>query len=173
MNKIGNVFVLRSFPTFGNCARLGFALLPLWSNSDQFIAMVKKKSQWNHCRMSKLCSMRLHKAKASTIILVHAHWHCSKHHEQGVAKNSTNLWFLCNKWQKLDWLGGFDFQFYILSQPPGTVFFIGPESDHWECLSVTHSLPNSVLFSKLDWCDPGVWRCQLKTCWGCYCCWCW
>ena len=33
---------------------------------------------------------------------------------------------------------------------------------HW----LTHWLPNSVLFSKLDWCDPGVWRCQLKTCWG-------
>ena len=28
--------------------------------------------------------------------------------------------------------------------------FIGPESDHWECLSLTHSLPNSLLFSKLD-----------------------
>ena len=57
--------------------------------------------------------------------------------------------------------------------------FIGPESDHWECLSVTHSLTDSLtdslLFSKLDWCDPGMWRCQLKTCWGCYCCscWCW
>ena len=54
---------------------------------------------------------------------------------------------------------------------------IGPESDHWECLSLTdsltHSLTNSLLFSKLDWCDPGVWRCQLKTCWGFYCCWCW
>ena len=53
-------------------------------------------------------------------------------------------------------------------------FFIGPESDHWLCLSVTPSLPNSLtdslLFSKLDWCDPGVWRYQLKTCWGCYCC---
>ena len=51
---------------------------------------------------------------------------------------------------------------------------IGPESDHWECLSLTHWLTNSLtnwlLFSKLDWCDPGVWRCQLKTCWGCYCC---
>ena len=22
--------------------------------------------------------------------------------------------------------------------------FIGPESDHWECLSLTHSLPNSL-----------------------------
>ena len=34
------------------------------------------------------------------------------------------------------------------------VFFIGPESDHWQCLSVTHSLTNSLtnslLFSKLD-----------------------
>ena len=24
------------------------------------------------------------------------------------------------------------------------LFFIGPESDHWECLSVTHSLTNSL-----------------------------
>ena len=40
--------------------------------------------------------------------------------------------------------------------------------------SLTHSLTNSLPFSKLDWCDPGLWRCQLKTCWGCYCCWsCW
>ena len=39
--------------------------------------------------------------------------------------------------------------------------------------SMTHSLTDSLLFSKLDWCDPGEWRCQLKTCWGCYCCWCW
>ena len=30
-----------------------------------------------------------------------------------------------------------------------------------------------LLISKLNWCDPGVWKCQLKTCWGCYCCWCW
>ena len=41
------------------------------------------------------------------------------------------------------------------------------------CL-VSNSLTNWLLpFSKLDWCDPGVWRCQLKTCWGCFCCWCW
>ena len=52
-------------------------------------------------------------------------------------------------------------------------FFIGPESDHWECLSVTHWLNNSVTLSRLYWCHPGVQRCQLKTCWGCYCCWCW
>ena len=36
-----------------------------------------------------------------------------------------------------------------------------------------HSLTDSLPFSKLDWCGPGVWRCQLKTCWGCYCCLCW
>ena len=30
--------------------------------------------------------------------------------------------------------------------------------------SLTHWLTHSLLFSKLDWCDPGVWRCQLKTC---------
>ena len=47
---------------------------------------------------------------------------------------------------------------------------IGPESDHCLPLSLTNwltdSLTHSLLFSKLDWCDPGVWRCQLKTCWG-------
>ena len=26
---------------------------------------------------------------------------------------------------------------------------------------------------KLELCDPGLWRCQLKTCRCCYCCWCW
>ena len=25
-----------------------------------------------------------------------------------------------------------------------------------------HSLTDSVVFSRLVWCDPGVWRCQLK-----------
>ena len=37
---------------------------------------------------------------------------------------------------------------------------------------LTHSLP----FSKLDWCDPGVWRRQPKTYWWCNCFWlgsCW
>jgi len=37
--------------------------------------------------------------------------------------------------------------------------------------SLTHWLTDSLLFSELDWCDPGVWRCLLKACWGCYCCW--
>ena len=53
-------------------------------------------------------------------------------------------------------------------------FFIGPESDHCLPLSLTHSLTHwlthSLLFSKLDWCDPGVWKSQLKTFWGCYYC---
>ena len=55
--------------------------------------------------------------------------------------------------------------------------WVGPKSDHWLCLSLihalTHALTNWLLFSKLDSCNPGVWRCQHKTCWGCYCCWCW
>ena len=55
------------------------------------------------------------------------------------------------------------FPHYILCTP----FFIAPESDHWQPLSVTHS----VTFSRLDWCDPGLLRCQLKSCWGCYCWW--
>ena len=29
--------------------------------------------------------------------------------------------------------------------------------------SLTHWLTDWLLFSKLDWCGPGVWRCQLKT----------
>ena len=33
---------------------------------------------------------------------------------------------------------------------PFGFFFIGPESDHWECLSVTHSLPNSCLVNLID-----------------------
>ena len=56
---------------------------------------------------------------------------------------------------------------------PSWLIFIGPESDHWLCLSLTHSLTHSVTFSKLYWCDPGVRSCQLKTYWGCYCCWRW
>ena len=35
-----------------------------------------------------------------------------------------------------------------------------------------HSLPDwltvSLLFGKLDWCDTGIWRWQLKTCWSCW-----
>ena len=39
--------------------------------------------------------------------------------------------------------------------------FIGPESDHWQCLSVTHWLTHSLLFSKLDWCD--LWLVKMPT----------
>ena len=34
-------------------------------------------------------------------------------------------------------------------------------------------LTDWLLISKLDWCDSGMWRWQLKTCWSCYCCWGW
>ena len=40
---------------------------------------------------------------------------------------------------------------------------------HW----LTDWLTDLLLFSKLDWCDSGMWRWQLKTCWSCCCCWCW
>ena len=40
--------------------------------------------------------------------------------------------------------------------------FIGPKSDHWQplsrTLSLTNSLDCSLLFSRLDRCDLGVWR---------------
>ena len=37
---------------------------------------------------------------------------------------------------------------YLL--PPFFAFFIGPESDHWECLSVTNSLTDSCLVNLID-----------------------
>ena len=67
--------------------------------------------------------------------------------------------FLVNKWSLCPTKGP---SFELLT------VFIGPESDHWECLSLTHSLTDSLPFSKLDWCDPGMWRWQLKTCWSCF-----
>ena len=30
--------------------------------------------------------------------------------------------------------------------------------------SLTNWLTHSLRFSRLDWCHPGVWRCQLQTC---------
>ena len=35
---------------------------------------------------------------------------------------------------------------------------------HW----LTDLLTNWLPFSNLDWCDPGMWRWQLKTCWSCW-----
>ena len=63
---------------------------------------------------------------------------------------------------------------------------LGSDKNNWKendcvtflqlvCLSLTDSLTDwltdSLLFSELDWCDPGMRRCLLKACWGCYCCW--
>ena len=39
--------------------------------------------------------------------------------------------------------------------------------------TLVSELTHWLLLTRVDWFDPGVWRCQLKTCWGCYCCWCW
>ena len=51
--------------------------------------------------------------------------------------------------------------------------FIGPEFDHigYLCHSLTHSLTPSCLVNLID-VTLVKWRCQLKTCWGCFCCWC-
>ena len=73
-----------------------------------------------------------------------------------------------------------------------STFFTSATADHWRTspprararlffLSdpspiigyACHSLTDALPFSKLVWCDPGMWRYQLQTCWGCYCCWCW
>ena len=34
--------------------------------------------------------------------------------------------------------------------------------------SLTNWLTHSLPISKLDWCEPGMWRWQLKTCWSCF-----
>ena len=38
-------------------------------------------------------------------------------------------------------------------QEKSVLIFIGPESDHWLCLSLTHSLTHWLLFSGLDGCE--------------------
>ena len=40
------------------------------------------------------------------------------------------------------------------------------------CLDFFYRTPVRSLFSLVTNQLAGVWRCQLKTCWGCYCCWC-
>ena len=55
------------------------------------------------------------------------------------------------------------------------LFFIGPESDHWLCLSLTHWLTNSLPFSKLE-SDHWLPLCEdanSKLVEDCYCCQCW
>ena len=69
------------------------------------------------------------------------------------------------------WVSGQNFFFNLFKHT--TLNFYGTRVRSLLPLSLTDSLTHFVLFSKLDWCDPGVWRCQLKTCRGCYCCWCW
>ena len=55
--------------------------------------------------------------------------------------------------------------------------FIGPESDHWQCLSLTHwfthSFTHSLLFSKLDWCDVWLVKRPTQNLLRLSCCWCW
>ena len=49
---------------------------------------------------------------------------------------------------------------YFLSDPSPIIGYA--------CHSLPDSLTDWLLFSKLDWCDPGMWRWQLKTCWSCW-----
>ena len=91
----------------------------------------------------------------------------------GLLDQASYLFLLCMNLYNMAWLLTIltRFEARIWKLWLRDLFIIGPESDHWECLSLTHSLTHwlthSLLFSKLDWCDPDVWRCQLKTCWGC------
>ena len=76
-------------------------------------------------------------------------WRCSE--------VSPSSWYGSTIWVSdwMWWCSGLDYR--CLKCPIKTMFFIGPESDHWLCLSVTHSLSHSVAFSRLDGCE---W-CQL------------
>ena len=99
---------------------------------------------------------------------------------QNKAKLNQNMAIFCTYifQQKIfiKW-GNYDLVLHWLWYIWYSFLFIGPESDHWLCLSLTdwltHWLTDSLPFSKLDWYDPGMWRWQLKTCWSCYFCWCW
>ena len=108
----------------------------------------------------------------------------------------TTVWIECI-WDKasLCWQRGeitqLRFQSFPLSLKLPSKFYVISPFSNWNAwngkgnfyrtrvrslgMLVSNSLTNWLLFSKLDWCGPGVWRCQLKTCWGCYCCscWCW
>ena len=80
--------------------------------------------------------------------------------------NCHSFSLLCTAWPPilsslfttLNSLSAFDLEVFALQC---IVLFIGPESDHWQCLSVIHWLPHSFPFSKLDWCNSGVWRLEL------------
>ena len=55
------------------------------------------------------------------------------------------------------------------------LIFIGPESDHWLCLSLTHSLPNWLTDCCLVNLIDVTLACEdaNSKLVGCYCCWCW
>ena len=45
--------------------------------------------------------------------------------------------------------------------------FVGRKFDHfgYSCQWLTNWQTDSLLFSRLGWSDPGLWRCQFKTSW--------
>ena len=49
-------------------------------------------------------------------------------------------------------------------------FFIGPESDHWQCLSLTDSLPNSLTHCRLIDVTLACEDANSKLVEVCYCC---
>ena len=81
-----------------------------------------------------------------------------------------HLWWTSWKWTlRILWL--FDYLWLSL------MFFLSFLSDPspiivYPCHWLTHWLTDSLLFSRLYWCDPGG-RWQLKTCWCCNYCWWW
>ena len=52
--------------------------------------------------------------------------------------------------------------------------FTGAAKPLWEMFGYATNIKRTGS-QTLSLCGPGVWRCQLKTCWGCYfcSCWCW
>ena len=120
---------------------------------------------------------RLQSVIISLLITFHSDWRygCYDCCDSGDAENQHSLFDIeliaTVSFDYVDWMAKSKKK-KVFDSELNVIVFIGPESDHWECLSVTNSLTDSLLFSKLDWWDPYVWRCQIKTCWGCYCCWC-
>ena len=76
-----------------------------------------------------------------------------------------------------------DDQRVIVGNHCETTTYVSDCDSLWHCfyrtrvrslaMLVTNWLTHWLPFSKLDWCDPGTCRWQLKTCWSCYCCRCW
>ena len=102
------------------------------------------------------------------------------HNDQGAAKScnfkvdakypaeSSNFYEDKKSPVEIDRLLKISFQF--LSSGPSFSFLSDPSPIlvypcHWLIPWLTDSLTHSC-FSELDWCDPGVWRWQLKTYWS-------